>query len=261
MKPAKHFIPVIAILAVLAATVLSSLPQRTATTPALDANPLLANLEPMCVFVISPTADPNLPVSLSTQIKAAVERRLQQAAIPLFVPEPVVQYRPAPGPDLRVHIEALKLGDYDQYVIRIQTRLARTVRIFPTGSLSFKADVWQTNPLMTTTSPKDIPAGLTDLALQQVDDFIKNCKAAGRSAAGTTEPKLGPVAPPTQPQQPTVYQPTPVTYGYVASKNSKVFHKPDCRWAQRIKPENLVRYRTRQDAINAGRRPCQLCKP
>jgi len=50
-------------------------------------------------------------------------------------------------------------------------------------------------------------------------------------------------------------------YGYVASKNSKVFHKPECRWAKRIKPENLVGYSSRDEAIKAGKRPCKQCKP
>ncbi|MFH1882537.1 MAG: TIM barrel protein [Planctomycetota bacterium] len=50
-------------------------------------------------------------------------------------------------------------------------------------------------------------------------------------------------------------------YGYVASKNSKVFHKPGCRWATRIKPENLVGYSSKDEVIKAGKRPCKQCKP
>ena len=50
-------------------------------------------------------------------------------------------------------------------------------------------------------------------------------------------------------------------YGYVASKNSKVFHKPECRWAKRIKPDNLVGYNSKDEAIKAGKRPCKQCKP
>jgi len=50
-------------------------------------------------------------------------------------------------------------------------------------------------------------------------------------------------------------------YGYVASKNSKVFHKPGCRWATRIKPENLVGYSSKDEAVKAGKRPCKQCKP
>jgi hypothetical protein len=50
-------------------------------------------------------------------------------------------------------------------------------------------------------------------------------------------------------------------YKYVASKNSKDFHKPGCRWAKRIKPENLVGYSSKNEAIKAGKRPCKQCNP
>ncbi len=46
---------------------------------------------------------------------------------------------------------------------------------------------------------------------------------------------------------------------YIASKSSKVFHSPDCRFAKTIK--NGIEYSTRQQAINSGRRPCKQCKP
>lgn len=46
---------------------------------------------------------------------------------------------------------------------------------------------------------------------------------------------------------------------YMASKSSKVFHGPDCRFAKTIK--NGTEYATRQQAINSGRRPCKQCKP
>jgi sugar phosphate isomerase/epimerase len=56
-------------------------------------------------------------------------------------------------------------------------------------------------------------------------------------------------------------KPTATKYRYVASENGEVFHKPECRWAKRIKPENLVVYNSRDEAINAGKRPCKSCKP
>ena len=49
--------------------------------------------------------------------------------------------------------------------------------------------------------------------------------------------------------------------GYVASKSSKVFHRPDCKAAERISVSNLVRFATREAAIQAGKRPCTECKP
>lgn len=50
-------------------------------------------------------------------------------------------------------------------------------------------------------------------------------------------------------------------YAYVASVNSEVFHRPDCEWAKKISPRNLVGFKTREDVIKSGRRPCKVCRP
>ena len=46
-----------------------------------------------------------------------------------------------------------------------------------------------------------------------------------------------------------------------ASKNSKIYHYPTCKWAQKINPQNLVKFVTPEDAIKAGYRACKVCKP
>ncbi len=48
---------------------------------------------------------------------------------------------------------------------------------------------------------------------------------------------------------------------YVASKNSNKFHKPNCKWAQRIKPENEVWFDSRKDATDKGYIACKVCRP
>ncbi|HUT53360.1 MAG TPA: Ada metal-binding domain-containing protein [bacterium] len=48
---------------------------------------------------------------------------------------------------------------------------------------------------------------------------------------------------------------------YCASRSSKVFHLRTCPQAARIKPENLVRFKTREEAMAKGRKPCKLCSP
>lgn len=50
-------------------------------------------------------------------------------------------------------------------------------------------------------------------------------------------------------------------YQYVASVLREPFHDPNCRWAKRINPENLIGFKTRQEALDSGRRPCKVCKP
>jgi endonuclease/exonuclease/phosphatase family metal-dependent hydrolase len=49
--------------------------------------------------------------------------------------------------------------------------------------------------------------------------------------------------------------------GYAASVNSEVFHKAGCKSAAKISAKNLVRFKTREEAIQAGKRPCKECKP
>jgi hypothetical protein len=54
---------------------------------------------------------------------------------------------------------------------------------------------------------------------------------------------------------------TPVTESYVASRNSAVFHRANCKSAAKISEKNLVRYNTRDEAIHAGKKPCAECNP
>jgi len=55
--------------------------------------------------------------------------------------------------------------------------------------------------------------------------------------------------------------PTPASDTFVGSVNSKVYHYQSCRYAQRIKPENLITFTSAQDAKNHGSHPCKVCKP
>ena len=49
--------------------------------------------------------------------------------------------------------------------------------------------------------------------------------------------------------------------GYLASKNSKVFHRDTCRQAATISEKNIVRFENKNVVIQTGRRPCKICKP
>jgi len=49
--------------------------------------------------------------------------------------------------------------------------------------------------------------------------------------------------------------------GYVASKKSKAFHRPECRWVKKISPGNLIGFSGRGEAVGSGRRPCKTCSP
>lgn len=50
---------------------------------------------------------------------------------------------------------------------------------------------------------------------------------------------------------------------YVASRHSRglVFHRPGCQWAKRISKDNLIRFETKDQALDLGYSPCRTCKP
>lgn len=49
--------------------------------------------------------------------------------------------------------------------------------------------------------------------------------------------------------------------GYWASSKSNKFHRPSCRWAQRISSQNLLIFKSRAEALDSGYSPCKECKP
>lgn len=48
---------------------------------------------------------------------------------------------------------------------------------------------------------------------------------------------------------------------YMWSKRKAIVHTARCRWARRIKAENLQQARDLEEALADGRRGCRLCKP
>lgn len=48
---------------------------------------------------------------------------------------------------------------------------------------------------------------------------------------------------------------------FVGSKNSNVYHRPDCRFAKQIGADNLVGYGSALEAQKDGRRACRMCAP
>ena len=64
---------------------------------------------------------------------------------------------------------------------------------------------------------------------------------------------------------PTVKTETKTTetqeYKYAASKNSDVFHYLSCSYVATITSGNLILFKTREEAIASGRRPCKKCNP
>ena len=50
-------------------------------------------------------------------------------------------------------------------------------------------------------------------------------------------------------------------YCYVASTTSDKYHRPDCRYAEKIKSENRIEFSDVWEAREAGYSPCKVCNP
>ena len=222
------------------------------------ANPALAGIEQLYVAIMPPYTEPNKDGLVWKELRAKVQHRLVKAGLRMYSGN--VRGWPVPGTDvLRVDIDMLKLKDSQQYVFRIQTSLVRTVTLPAQPKLHFHADVWKGSSSIQAVSVQNMPALVTGVVLEQVEVFIQSWRAANPPGTRPSAPNDITVKPQklAKPDEKRIA----AEYKYVASKNSKVFHKPECRWAKRIKPANLVGYNSREEVIEAGKRPCKMCKP
>jgi hypothetical protein len=261
MRPKKYHLifGVITVILCVTASSQAEVPEPDETMLIAPDNPALVGIKVLNVVVAIRPTEPSKSGLDSKSLKAKVEGRLEKAGIKKFTAREGVHYELAASSDLKISIEILNLGDSQQYVFRVQTALSRAVRLEERIDwlFNFKADVWTTKPVMQMGQLQNIAGMVTKTALSQVETFIQFYHTANTAGsrlpdANGTLPKELSKAPSKEPA---------AGYKYVASKNSQVFHRPNCRSAKRISPENIVGYNNRDDAIKAGKRPCKVCSP
>jgi hypothetical protein len=160
-------------------------------------------------------------------------------------------------PELRIYISTLGLDGSQQYVLHILTALARAVCLKNEQNPVFKSDIWQTTPVMQAVSAENIPVKVNDLVLEQVEGFINIYRATNLTGEQLSDVNINETDSSAIPDK----QVDTAEHKYVASKSSTIFHKPECRWAGNISQRNLVTYKSKDEAIKAGKRPCKTCNP
>jgi len=243
-------------------------------------HPALVGIDELYVVINPPDSEPNKDGLVWGELQKKVKSNLKIAGLKIAsddVPEKFetilrkrleknaikqdsLKFRSINIPELRVDIDMLKLEDSQHYVFHIQTSLAAKVFLGEAPSHSLKAAVWKARPTMQAVSVQNMPAKVTDEVIEQIEAFVLAYIVANMEAAQTPDANDVGTAIQKQPAKPppTI---TVAKYKYVASKNSKVFHRPECSSAARIAPKNLIGYNTREEAIRAGKRPCKICKP
>lgn len=218
----------------------------------------LAGIKRLCVVVAArESRDVGQWVDLSKQHARVVERLLAAGI-------EHIDCKTGLTPRLLVSIEGLVIPDCRRCVYRVQTSLNRVVTFSNHRDLHVQAEVWRLRPVMQVVAEDQAPDAIAAAVLTQVDAFIGLYKAAQRLRPRSEDAAQKPSVAPTASRQDlkdAVARLPLLRHAFVASASSAVFHRPDCRWAQNISETNLVGYRTRDEAVQAGKRPCKSCKP
>ena len=93
--------------------------------------------------------------------------------------------------------------------------------------------------------------------------LLAGTMAFAQAPAPTTKKPAAPVAPApaAAPKPEAKPAPAPIASGFVGNKNSKIYHKPDCKEGAKMKAGNKVAFASKADAEKAGFKPCKACKP
>ena len=218
--------------------------------PTISENAVLADVNQVRVRLVTPTAGTSSSAALLAQIGKTLRA------------QGIESIDGGAGPSLRIRIETVSVEGSGHTVYRVGTVLNQIVTLTGRRPRRVRADVWRLPPAMKAVPDVKLNDAVVQTVLMQVEMFATTCRAA-RDLAKRAAPADGsPVPGPRAPQQGVDTPRGSVTEGpVVASKSSSVFHRPDCRWAQNIAEQNRVTYKSRAEAIKAGKRPCKSCKP
>ena len=231
--------------------------------PAGKINPAMVGIDGLYIDIMASYSDFSNDGQFLGKLQAEIEQRIAQAGVNIYSGPVLVNTEPANIPVLKVNIETFEFGESQQNMYRIQTSLSVGISPAQAPSVLFKVDVWIRGATVEAASAEKTPAAVADLVIKQVEAFVEDYRAAnpksGRAAAPTANRTIP--APAARERVRPAPKQAALEHNFVASKNSRVFHKPECSSAKRILEENIVVYSSREEAINSGKRPCKRCKP
>lgn len=215
-------------------------------------NPGLAGVEQARVQVIA-------DVNFAQTIEDKIAEQFTQAGLNVSVGGNAEQGTP----QFIVRVAVLQGMQSGLCVYHVQCSFARMVYLRESRT-KMTAEVWRADVPIGICDINDCEGAILKSVSLQADAFIAEWKKVNtdrRTAEAIVSRRADDSTQADEKDQAGSDESETPAYQYVASKNSKVFHKVDCRQAARINPENLVTFGSREEAVNSGRRPCKICKP
>jgi hypothetical protein len=189
-----------------------------------------------------------------------VRRQFEEAGIKIM---PRQVWGRVPGRcRLKVMITVYKPSGLETFIYSLRVNFLQTVALERNPETRIDAVTWELTQLGNGSKSRlaeEMAENLKIMANSFIRDHRQANPPGGESSDAKDTKRVSVTAPKEQAKADTELAAS--EYRYVASKNSKVFHKPGCRWTTRIKPENLVGYSSKDEVIKAGKRPCKQCKP
>lgn len=219
-----------------------------------------------------PTVDPH-GSEFASHLEKVIRARLEASGIRVFdhavdatgtamrrtlgrrldVDPNTLRWKPAAIPVLQIAVEVVSLGRDVPVALYAHTSFARLVCLEGRGMPSFQATVWSVDPVAESVRASRWRDGVLRVVLAQVESFIAARKTSAAHDDGIEKASSGPASLKTA---------ASTSQGsFVASSSGSVFHRPNCRWAQNITGTNQLAFKTREEAVQAGKRPCRTCKP
>ena len=190
-------------------------------------------------------------------IRENIIQQLEQAGIKIL---PGQLWGTVPGRcRLKVLIKVYRPSDLKTFIYNLKFYFIQTVALERVPEAKIDAVTWELSWLAHGSKNRLTEAVPGNLKIM-TDNFIRDYHLANPLNGEPSDINAGNTVSGTTPQG-QIRSGAAASYKYVSSKNSQVFHSPQCRSAKRIKPENLVGYNSRDEVIHAGKRPCKVCKP
>jgi hypothetical protein len=225
---------------------------------AFQTGPEYENIDAISLTIKYPAKVSVLKESYWEDLKTQHEQKLKETGLNVSSDKNIAHSKT--GVELIVDVELLKVPDANLFAVRIETVMGRQMLLATGNDLIFIMSMPLSTQRMKFVSEDELSDSIEKSVSRGIDQFIQNYQAT-KSLREKKDIQTGHVAADINQPAQEVRQTQATKDVYVASKNSGVFHKPDCRSAQNISEENRITYNSREEAVKAGKRPCKLCNP